>query len=163
MKKKTGFVIESNIGDNLKRYIKATMVGGEIDMKAKAIVGLQLLNNVVNGSEFASVVPPIDTGHLRGSGSVFVGGKFIGDSQGDYPAGEPNRNYSDKDEVITIGFDTPYATRMHEGEWTPRYNNANPDKSANVGNKFLERHLDAEKNQLAELYAEIVNKETSKL
>ena len=42
-----------------------------INRKAMAAVGLQLINNIANGSKGNPIVPPILTGLLRGSGSVF--------------------------------------------------------------------------------------------
>ena len=165
---KVKMIIENKMSDKFRQYFAKTKAGGEVDIKAKTTLGLQLLSNVVNGSERTSVVPPIDTGHLRGSASVFVGDKFIKDSRDQYPDGKPNSSHADKVEVITVGFDTPYAARLHEGFWTPggkkpsKGNIDNPNKSADAGRKFVEDHLKADKEDLLQAFANMVDAETSK-
>ena len=136
-----------------------------IDPKAREkglfALGLQLLNNTVNGSPQEPSRPPILTGRLRGSGSVFLGNKKIGDSlfagagQGtpSTSSGESNKN------TVTIGFNTEYAARMHEhldpyGTPDPKIGKtfkAHRD-AADVTGKFLERHLKADKEELFSLY-----------
>lgn len=129
------------------------------DFRARQAVGLQLINFVVNGSANETVVPPIKEGVLRGSGSVFVDGVLVGDTKANYPNGKPNRQYRAKAGEVTIGFNTAYAARMHETTWTPGGKNPskqatrNPGILANVGNKFVERHLKADNITLMQLYA----------
>ena len=169
---KTGFVfVKNTLNSRVKKYISITSPGGSVDIAAKKAVALQLLNNVINGSLGASVVPPIMTGRLRASGSVFVGGNFIKDS-GDEPvdgeSGTPNKSHSDKVENITIGFNTEYAAKWHEKKFTPggkkpsKIAKSNPAALANVGNKYLEKHLQADGKELMELYADTVRSESSK-
>lgn len=158
------FHIEEDITERLNKFFK------KIDIKAREkglmALGLQLLNNTVNGSPRENARPPIMTGRLRGSGSVFVGSKKIGDSLfagGGSPSqssGENNPN------VVTIGFNTEYAARMHEhlepyGTPDPKIGKtfkAHRDAGA-VSGKFLERHLKSDNNDLWDLYTKIYKKE----
>jgi len=83
--------------------------------KALAIGGLQLLNWATNGtSKNDSSKPQIKTGFLRGSGSVFVGNKLIGISEG-YDNRDVNKSLSERDRFkVTIGYNAVYAHRRHE-------------------------------------------------
>lgn len=156
----------SSLDAGLKKFFKV------IDPKAREkglfAFGLQLLNNTVNGSPNEASRPPIKDGRLRGSGSVFVGNKKVGDTStfsgtsGGTPAtssGESNPN------VITVGFNTEYAARMHEhlepygtpDPWFGKTLKAHMD-AADVTGKFLERHLKADKEELFFLYAKIYRK-----
>lgn len=170
---KTSFVIVKNtLTDRTKKFFTVTNPGGEIDIKAKTIMGLQLLNNIINGSPRNSLVPPIMTGRLRASGSVFVGSEFSGDTS-NQPVQEgvatPNKSYSDKKEIVTVGFNTEYAARWHEQDFTPggkipsKIAQSNPAALANVGKKYIEKHLQSDGPELTKLYATIVRRETSKI
>lgn len=155
--------ITENISEGLKKFVKT--VDPRAREKGLFALGLQLLNWTVNGSPNEGSRPPIYTGRLRGSGSVFVGNKRIGDSlfagQGT-PAtssGEANKN------VVTIGFNTPYAARMHE-HMEP-YGSADPligktfkprRDAGTVTGKFLERHLKSDAKGLWQLFADIYKK-----
>jgi len=121
-----------------------------VDFKAKAKVGLQLLNWIVNGSSKEPTIPPIKTGILRGSGSAFVGSELVGDSKGLIGRGDPNKSFSGNPNTVTVGFNTSYATRMHEEEWNP---GPVSRQSGNVGNKFIKKHLAADGKNLTKLYA----------
>jgi hypothetical protein len=118
---------------------------------ALALAGLTLLNWVIQGSPKESRQPPIDTGLLWGSGSVFVNSKLIGVSPAVNGQGTPNRDYTAMTgHTITIGFNTSYAAVMHEG----RYNLGKISREQkNSGNKFLERHLIKDKELLMEQIA----------
>jgi hypothetical protein len=149
----------------MKFVVKSTVDKGihQLSQKQEAVhpralkaVGLQLLNNVVNGSPGASVVPPIKTGVLRSSGSVFVGSKLAGTSPMIYN-GSPATNYSAPDNQITIVFNTAYAARMHEDNWTPGKKSRQDGKD--VGNKFLSKHLEGDWQELQRLYANILKKD----
>ena len=123
-------------------------------------LGLQLLNNVVNGSPNESTVPPIFQGYLRGSGSVFLEKKLLATSaKYGYTARtadvRPNESYAGRKNQVTIGFNAPYATKMHETEWEP---GPVSKQSGDVGNKFLEKHLKKDKKELFQLYADIHRK-----
>lgn len=112
---------------------------------ALAKMGLQLLDNIVNGSPYESAVPPKDMGVLRGSGSVFVGNELIGVSPLVNGEGTPNLNHSEANEnVITIGFNTAYAAAQHENhapfgkQWQ---DGRISEQSGDVSGKYLELHL----------------------
>lgn len=141
----------------------------EEDKKAKIAVALQLLNWVINGSPREEVKPPIREGILRGSGSVFVGGDLIHTTAELYPEGTPAKSLSEKsDDVITVGFNTAYAARMHETTWTPGGEPPsgpsvkNPAMLRGVGNKFIEKHLIADGAALLELYSTLIKKAAMK-
>jgi len=143
---------QDNIGVGLKRYFN---VHGQVSKKALGAMGLQMINNIVNGSPKEPVVPPKLMGFLRASGSVFVGSDLVGDTNSG-GAGKPNKGHSDKENVVTVGFDAPYTARMHENTWTP---GPVSKQSGNVGNKFIEKHLVADGEECTELYAAIHKKE----
>lgn len=101
----------------------------DFDMKFKEIVrtalperveigigraGLQLMND--NVMEVPTV--PIKEGWLRGSGSVFVQNKLIGESSFGKP-GHANTDHSEnigpREFIAVVGFNTPYAAKLHEG------------------------------------------------
>lgn len=125
------------------------------DLRARQKVGIQLLNWTLEGSAHEKVVPPILDGILRGSGSVFVGSKMVGTSK-DYPNGTPNRSYLAHRDVITIGFNTAYAAKLHEKEWNP---GPVSQQSGDTGNKYIEKHLIADGEDLVKLYADFFKKE----
>jgi len=167
--------LTSNVTDTLtpglKKFFKDAGVGVKAkdtaNFKALAAVGLQLLNFTLNGSSKEKVVPPIRWGVLRGSGSVFADGVFLGDTKANHPNGTPNQEYSDsaKPGDVVVGFNTAYAARWHERQFVPggvrpsRQAVANPDMLVDVGNKFVEKHLRADGEVLLGLYADIFKKE----
>jgi hypothetical protein len=79
--------------------------------------GLMLMRDCV----MEAPTVPHKEGVLRGSGSVFVDNKFIGSSESLGKKGTPNKNNTgeisigDKKIVVTVGYNTPYAHRQHEG------------------------------------------------
>jgi len=129
--------------------------------KGLMALGLQLLNNTLNGSPNEPVVPPIMQGYLRGSGSVFLGKKLLSTST-EFGYSEtsgkakPNEIYNGKKNEVTIGFNAPYATKMHETDWEP---GKISQQSGDVGNKFLEKHLKKDGKELFQLYTDIYKKE----
>lgn len=161
MAKKTSFKYNpGSLNAGIKNFFVKAGISQDrstgVDFKAKAKVGLQLLNWTLEGSNNESVVPPIKDGILRGSGSVFVGSDLIGDSKTQYPEGTPNKSYSGHKDIITIGFNTSYAERMHETEWTP---GPVSEQSGDTGNKFIEKHLRADGRNLLKLYATFFKQE----
>jgi len=154
----TGFVVISDtLSSGFKKYFA---IHKKIHPKAAAAVGLQLINNIVNGSPKETVTPPILTGHLRASGSVFVGSQLVGDTRSQPASGNPgtpNLSHSDNENTITVGFDTPYAAWLHENTWTP---GPVSRQSGDVGNKYIEKHLQKDGEELIKLYADIQKKAT---
>lgn len=146
---------KNTIPKNFKRYKKLYPV--ELK-KSMGKAGLQMLNWTINGSPNLPLRPPVLTGRLRGSGSVFVGSKFIADTNKD-GKGTPNTSYQAGEFQITIGFNTPYARRMHEIPFKP---GPVSQQSGDVGNKFLTRHLEADKALMMQFIAKLMKKEMSK-
>jgi len=157
---------KENITKRLALYDKKLNLDNSpgVDQTAKIKLGLQLLNWVVNGSSNESVVPPIMHGILRGSGTVFVGSKKVGDMKNEYREGTPASSYSGKKGVITIGFNTAYAARLHEINFVPggkipsKQAQRNPSMLGDVGNKFVERHLKADGKALLKMYAAVIKR-----
>jgi hypothetical protein len=104
---------------------------------------LQLLNDCV--IEVPTV--PIKEGWLRGSGSVFVQNKLIGESSFGKP-GRANTEYSETigehQFVGIVGFNTSYAARLHEGI---DFHFTEPSSGA----KYLESKLMRNKNRYMEI------------
>lgn len=118
---------------------------------ALANAGLALLNWIIKGSTKETRQPPIDTGLLWGSGSVFVNDKLIGISPPVNGQGTPNTDYSPmttkNKPIMTVGFNTSYAAAVHE----KTYNLGKRSREQkDAGNKFLEKHLISDKELLME-------------
>ena len=147
-------IVADTLTPGLKAYEKKLGIEkkGSVDFLAKKKLGLQLLNYTVNGSPREPVVWPIKYGVLRGSGSVFVGNEFVGDSK-EGGEGTPNKSYSASFDTVTVGFNTAYAKRIHETDWKPGLVS---ERSGDVGNKVVEKHLQADGKTLTKLYAEFV-------
>jgi len=171
MAKKVLVITTNTLIPGIKKYMERAGVGKSDDtevafFKARQAVALQLLNFTVNGSANEKVVPPIRWGILRGSGSAFVDGTLVGDTKSSNPDGTPNREYKCPKNGAAIGFNTAYAARMHESKWVPggvvpsKQAAANPSMLADVGNKFVEKHLKADREVLLGLFADIFKKET---
>ena len=118
----------------------------------------QLINFVVNGSPKNNIVPPIKTGLLRGSGSAFVENKFVGALPPVNGKGEPITAYNGKKNIGTVIFNTAYATKLHETTWTPNIESTTREKGV-IGNKFLEKHLDTDREFLMKLITETLAKD----
>lgn len=163
--------VKDTLTPGLAGFFKKAGVGkkndsGTGDFKARQKLGLALLSFVLNGSSKEGVVPPIQWGVLRGSGSVFVDGVLVGDTKASYPDGTPNREYSDQASgQVTVGFNTAYAAHLHETTWVPggrrpsRQSVSNPGMLGDVGNKFVEKHLRADGEVLLRMYADVFRKE----
>lgn len=153
------FKIKSNtIPKNTRKYFRLTDKATD---RALAAGGLQLLNNIVNGSPASQAVPPKLTGHLRGSGSVFVGSKFVGDSQQFEAAGSPNRSHGERnDKIITVGFDTPYALLMNEKIGLTLKLGPVSQQSGNVEFHFMQKHIEGDSPEIVKLIADITKKDT---
>lgn len=125
-----------------------------------------MLDWMANGSMNSPKKPPIRTGVLASSGSVFYKSKYLGStkdvrtSDAKEPA-FPNKHHTG--EGVTWGFNTDYATAMHEdknlspGPFSIRDSNMHP------GNQWLMEHLQKDKNSYTELVAKFIkNKLDSK-
>jgi hypothetical protein len=148
------FVVESTIDEGIAKFKTAH---DRADNIARIKVGIQLINNIVNGSPNSGIVPPILTGRLRGSGSVFLGKKLVNQTPQVRGEGTPNTSYAGKDGEITVGFNTPYAAKWHEKPFNPGPFSI---QSGDVGNKFVEKHLRADAKELWKLYGLLLKKET---
>ncbi len=122
---------------------------------------LQLLTWMNNGSPQSSRKPPIRFGVLRGSSSVFVGNKKVGDAviQVKAEAKEqisPASAHSAPTNTSTIVYNTDYAAKMHEwdggwGEFTIQ--------DGDAGNKWIEDHLKADKDLFVKMIGIEVRKD----
>lgn len=149
----TELKITNTLSKGLKVFNSKSKKVSKIGMKK---MGVQLLNNVVNGSPRQSVVPPIDSGLLRGSGSVFLQSELVKTAPKFNGQGAPNKSFSGKENEVTVGFDTSYAAKMHERSWSAGRKSA---QSGDVGNKFIEKHLRDDGNELFRLYGKILQRE----
>ncbi len=110
--------------------------------KGLGVAMLQVLNDCIN--EVPTV--PIREGWLRGSGSIFVQNKLITTSEGmsKAKAGKANKSHSETLKAGefsgVIGFNTPYASKVHEGVDMHF-------KEPSSGAKFLETKLHRNKER----------------
>ena len=123
--------------------------------KAAEKGAIQFLTWANNGSKNEPRKPPIRWGVLRGSSSAFVGNKFVSVFPIDIRAGAleqktPAESYSGRDLVLTWCWNTDYAAKMHEwrGGWG-KFTTQDGD----AGNKWLERHLKRDRNDLMKMIA----------
>jgi len=124
------------------------------DSQSKAAI--QMLDWMSSGSMSAPEAPPIRTGILASSGSVFYKNKLLGVSP-DISGGQgtPNRQYNSKN--ITWGFNTDYAKRMHEDKLNPGpYSQRNANR--HPGNQWMTEHLQKDKDNYAALIAKFMEK-----
>lgn len=158
--------ITNTLTEGLKEFQKKEEI---INNKACKAVAVQLLNFCAVGSPNEPVMPPIETGYLRGSGSAFVNNQFISATPKVNGKGDPLRSFSPLfakyHTVISIIYNTPYAARWHESSgWTPggkipsKAKQNNPSITINVGNKWLEKHLNSDSKDLMYLYGEFLKK-----
>lgn len=132
---------------DLKHLKKLQRKSPEAFREAQKKAASQFLIWANNSSPKESRKPPIKWGVLRGSASAFVDSELVKVSDGE---GTPLQNYTGKPGSITWVWNTPYAARMHEhqGNWGKATMN---DKDA--GNKWLEKHLQADKEALMQMIA----------
>ena len=116
---------------------------------------IQLLTWCNTGSPREARKPPIRFGVLRGSSSAFVGSELVEVFQqtiktGSSESPSPALSHSANSKTITVVWNTNYAKRMHETEYTPgEYSEADGDS----GNKWVEKHLQADKDALIQVIA----------
>jgi hypothetical protein len=147
------YVFKNGLGKGIKRYFDHT--NKVIQTTAGPKVGLQLINNIVNGSPQEPVTPPIKTGALRGSGSVFIGDRLIKTTEDISGEGTPATSHSAKKSVITVVFNKPYAAKWHENSFNPGPVSL---QSGNVGNKYIEKHLQHDGPELMKFLAVLIKK-----
>lgn len=122
---------------------------------ALEIAGIQFLTWSNQGSPQEPAKPPIRFGVLRGSSSVFVADKLIAVQEqsiknGSTESPTPNRSYSGKKFTITWGWNTPYATKMHEwdGNWG-KFTLQDGD----AGSKWAEKHVKSDRDAVIKMIA----------
>jgi hypothetical protein len=172
--------LQYNFTDNLSTGLKnifekagiSSLKTDYADKKAKIKCGLQFINFIINGSSKEPVTPPVKWGNLRAAGSVHVGTEFVGGnnlypvkstgglSEINEKAESNTANISENVDTITIGFNTSYATRMHETNWNP---GKTSEQAGNTGNKYIQKHLYADKDTILEFYAITFKKELANL
>lgn len=149
-------IVRNDVQKGLQKYFKLLGAGKKdsVEYKAKAKVGIQLINWCVNGSSNSSKTVPKDTGNLRGSGSVFVGSDMVYNTRGIFGDGTPNTSYSSNIQNVTFGFNTVYASWLHEDTgWTAH---GDPDS----GSKYVEDHLKADAKAAGKMYADLIKQGT---
>lgn len=130
-------------------------------IKAMEKAAIQFLAWCNNGSPKEPRKPPIRWGVLRGSSSAFVGKKLVSifqiNTSGAIEAPTPAQSFNAAPTTATWVWNTDYATRMHEwrGSWG-RFTL----QDGNAGNKWLEKHLQKDRNDLMDLIAIEFKKET---
>lgn len=149
-----GFLIKNNL--RLKALNK---VSRETENRALEKIALTMLDFMVNGSPRSSATAPIRWGILRASASVFVENKLIAISPNIPTEGSPtpNKSYNGKRGTITIGFNTPYATKQHEKKLNPGKFSAQSGNS-NPGNQWVTQHLKMDGQDLMKVAAAIYRK-----
>lgn len=105
----------SDFDEKFKKIFKKTVP--ELQEKGMGRAMIALLGDCV--MEVPTV--PVREGTLRGSGSIFVQNEFIKDSS-DMPKAKAGKAVQNHNETIkpssvvgVVGFNTPYAAKMHEG------------------------------------------------
>jgi hypothetical protein len=123
---------------------------------------IQFLNWANNGSAKETRKPPIRWGVLRGSSSAFVGSELVQTYDIPIMAGAderptPAQSHNAKDDQMTWVWNTDYATKMHETNYKPGPFTA---QDGNAGPKWLEKHLNADKDDLMKVIGMEYKKET---
>ena len=118
---------------------------------------IQFLNWANTGSRGDSRKPPIRWGVLRGSSSAFLDGKLlsiypqaIGAEADEKPTPARSAPQGGSSPTATWAWNTDYATKMHE--WMGTFGEAT-QRDGDAGNKWLERHLQADKDNLFKMIA----------
>ena len=148
--------MSGDMEDGLREYERRCMAAAN---RGVAKAAMRLLDDSIN--ETPGV--PIDEGTLRGSGSAHVDGQLeqVAPVVGGTPTPMTDPIPEDKvfgSIVASVGFNTPYAAVMHEGEWKSgplagvKIQNYN---DPGTGEKFLERPM----SENRDTYLGIVAKE----
>lgn len=144
---RTGMYLDSSdISRRLERLVNQS-IPEEIE-KGMGKAALQLLSDCT----MQAPTVPLDEGTLRGSGSVFVQSRLKGVSRKYRGKGTPAVDQSDPvtrdTTVATVGFNTPYAARIHEGIGIRNWS------EPSSGPKFLESKLIGNRREYMEILAE---------
>lgn len=132
---------------NLAPLRKLAQKSPEIFRKAMEKGAIQFLTWANDGSPQETRKPPIRWGVLRGSASAFVGSKLVTFTTAN--DGEPQLSHNEQSQTtMTWIWNTNYAAKMHEhtGNWG-EFTLADTD----AGNKWLEKHLQADKDALMQM------------
>jgi hypothetical protein len=135
----------SDFDKKFGKLVKKTIP--DLVKKGMAYAGLELLNDCV----LISPTVPIREGWLRGSGSLFVNNMFVAESKFG-KSGKATRNHTEplgKGFVAVVGFNTPYAARMHEGL---DFHFREPS----AGAKYLETKLSLYREKYIEIVSETI-------
>jgi hypothetical protein len=158
----SGIELTTDLKEGFSKYFKAVE---DATVRAKKEMALLGLNWMVNGSPNNDMTPPILLGILRGSGSAFVGREKIGDTKSYNAQGTPNESHTDDDNVITWGFNTAYAARVHEGlpPAPGAFLKPGPGtrQAGDAGGKYVEWHIRDDGKDLMKLLAQIIKKDTN--
>jgi hypothetical protein len=125
--------------------------------KAQEVAALQMLTWMSDGSPVCTAKPPIDWGVLRGSGSAFLGNELVGVARNATIDSTPATSWSAAKDTTSWVYNTYYASAMHEheGNWGPKTSN-----DPGAGNKWIEKHLMADKEIYLKLICSVFKKET---
>jgi len=130
--------------------------------KALKVAAIQFITWANKGSKAEPGTPPIRWGVLRGSSSAFVGSQLVTTFLQNIQSGAPEEPTPAQSHVapastITWTWNTDYATKMHEwkGGWGKF-----TIQAGNAGNKWLEKHLQKDKNDLMKVIGMEFKKET---
>jgi len=123
----------------------------KIFQKAMEVAAIQFLTWANAGSKLEKRTPPIRWGVLRGSSSAFVGNKLVTTFPINIKSGAPEKPTPATSHaaitalIITWAWNTDYAAKMHEwkGGWGKF-----TIQAGNAGNKWLEKHLQKDRNDL---------------
>lgn len=143
------------VSTNLKPLQRLQRQSPTLFAKAMERGAIQFLTWANTGSMNESRTPPIRWGVLRGSSSAFVGNKLVAtfpinvdSSAPESPT--PAEAGGTAGLVITWAWNTDYAAKMHEwrGGWGKF-----TIQAGNAGNKWLEKHLRADRDALMKMIA----------
>lgn len=136
----------SDFERKLQRLVQRN-IPAEIE-KGMGKAGLQLLNDAV----MQSPTVPLDEGTLRGSGSLFVANKLVDVSRQNRKRGTPALEHQEKADdsqtIAVVGFNTPYAARLHEGIGIKNWS------EPGSGPKFLEAKLSNNRKEYMKVVAD---------
>jgi hypothetical protein len=135
---------DKDFQNNIKRFIHEVLPS-RIE-KALAVGAMALHRDCI----MVAPTVPFKEGWLRGSGSIHVNGAFYHESQ-EGKQGFANKDPEGQKGEAIVGFNTPYAARMHEGV---DYNFSETGSGA----KYLESKLSMFGNQYVKLMAEELKK-----